>query len=188
MGAINVLGHLFPAASKQRGLWGKIVYNSPLYFPQPSPRLAVNAQVDAHILQSFLDEEGERLDVYRDHLGHLTVGIGHLVTPLDGLKFGQVITQAQSRAFFKKDIKVALDAAKEQAAELNKYDEDFIIALAHVNFQLGEFWRSKFPNTWSALKNGNWRVAINNLKASAWARQTPQRVANFIGAIQDVYG
>jgi lysozyme len=48
--------------------------------------------------------EREILKVYDDGYGFLTVGIGHLVKPEDGLKLGDVISKAQSAAFFAKDL------------------------------------------------------------------------------------
>lgn len=48
--------------------------------------------------------EGERLDVYRDAAGHLTVGVGHKVLPGERLMFGDTITKRQSDDFLKADI------------------------------------------------------------------------------------
>lgn len=131
--------------------------------------------------------EGYRLDVYLDSRGLLSVGIGHLVVPADNLKLGNIIKPDRLNQFFAKDIAIAFNAGKSQAKELNKYEPDMIAALTEVNFQLGTGWRSKFPNTWSALKTGNWQKAINNLRQSAWFSQTPNRVTAFINTITNIY-
>lgn len=181
----QIIGAIFfPAASKERGLYARFIYNSPLLFPQPPYRQSIDKALQPKLLNSFIEKEGERLTVYKDSLGFPTVGIGHLVLPKDNLKVGDRITQAQSRAFFEKDIKIALDAAKEQAAELAKYTEDFIVALTHVNFQNGTYWRTIHPKTWAALKRGDAQDAIRELKSSKWNRQTPVRVNDFVSAIQ----
>lgn len=147
----------------------------------------VEQQAYAAIRDALIKTEGYRNDVYKDTRGFLTVGIGHLVTKKDNLKLGQVITNAQVEKFFKADSDSAFKAAVSQAKELGKYNADMIVALTEVNFQLGPFWRSKFPNTWSLLKSGKKDAVIRNLKNSAWNRQTPVRVQKFAEAIQRNY-
>ncbi len=131
--------------------------------------------------------EGYRNDVYRDTRGFLTVGIGHKVLTSDRLSFGQRISDAEVERLFRKDANSAIAAAKSQARELNKYNMDMIVALASVNFQLGTGWRSDFKNTWNLIKAGQKTAAIQNLKSSLWARQTPDRVLAFTQALQRNY-
>lgn len=148
-----------------------------------------NILVEANTLAiaEIKEKEGLKLEVYKDTLGNPTVGYGHLVKSSDGLKVGDTITQEQADAFLIKDYEKAFNAAIAQATELNKINAEFIAALASVNYQLGTGWRSKFPNTWGMLKAGDAAGAIQNLKASKWNKQTPVRVASFIGAIQNTY-
>ncbi len=131
--------------------------------------------------------EGRRRDVYTDHLGFLTVGIGHKILPTDGLKKGDVITDARIDELFAEDVQIALRAARSQAIELGKYTPSFLAALIEVNFQLGTGWKSKFANTYNLLKGGNAEQAIRNLQQSLWAKQTPVRVANFVSSIREAY-
>lgn len=131
--------------------------------------------------------EGYRLDVYLDTKGIATVGIGHKVLSSDRLKLGDRITPAQAQAFFNKDAATAFAAAKSQARDLNKYNSSFIAALAEVNFQLGTNWKSKFYNTWAYLKSGNFKTALSNLRQSDWMKQTPERVTNFMVAINKTF-
>lgn len=129
--------------------------------------------------------EGVRKTVYKDTLGHPTVGIGHLVRPEDNLEVGDVITQERIRFFYEQDVEEALDAALDQAEYLgHNKDIDFIVALVSVNFQLGVGWARKFRNTYASLKEGNYDKAIYNLKRSLWFKQTPVRVEDFIDAIK----
>ena len=131
----------------------------------------------------LVEREGQRSDVYLDSLGILTVGIGHKVLPADGLKLGQRINNAQLEKFYDADATTAFNAALSQAKEIGKYNVDMIVALAEVNFQLGIYWRTKFPNTWSLLKSAKKDAAIKALLTSKWYRQTPNRVIAFTQAI-----
>lgn len=50
----------------------------------------------------IIKEEGEVLRVYKDQVGILTAGIGHVVK---GMEFGTPITLAQSREWFDSDLR-----------------------------------------------------------------------------------
>lgn len=136
--------------------------------------------------------EGYRREVYKDSLGKLTVGIGHLITPLDGLKAGDEISDARIMDLFRKDTDAALKTSLKQIYELgkfkdpNKYDADFLAALISANYQLGD-WSKKFYNTYPKLVQGRWCAVIAALKKSAWAKQTPVRVEDFCKAIEASY-
>lgn len=76
--------------------------------------------------------EGEKLEVYKDLTGKLTVGIGHLVTHRDKLKLGQAITKAQSEAFFKADVEEferAVNGSVKVALTQNEFDA--VVSLAY---------------------------------------------------------
>lgn len=131
--------------------------------------------------------EGDKLYVYLDTRGIPTAGIGHKVLSSDNLRVGDKITAAQRDAWFAADAQKAFNAALSQARDLGRYTPEFIAALTEVNFQLGTGWTKEFANTYNLLRQGNWQQAISNLKISAWAKQTPVRVANFVSEIQKVF-
>lgn len=152
-----------------------------------STNQTIEQQAYAAIRAKLLASEGYRNVAYMDNRQRLTVGIGHLVLAKDKIKLGQSITNAQIEAFYKADSDNAFKSAVAQAKELGKYNVDMIVALTEVNFQLGNYWRIKFPNTWTLLKNGKKDAVLRNLKNSAWYRQTPDRVQKFAEAIERNY-
>jgi GH24 family phage-related lysozyme (muramidase) len=137
----------------------------------------------------LVEEEGYRNDVYYDTANppNLTVGIGHKVKPTDGLKFKQVISDERVAKLFAEDSKLAFDAALIQADQIGRFNVETIARLTSVNFQLGIYWRTKFPTTWGDLVSGNYKSAIKKLAGSAWAKQTPERVTAFIETIQNQF-
>ncbi len=128
--------------------------------------------------------EGYSTTVYLDSLGKPTVGIGHLVVPADGLKVGDVITDAQVMAFWYKDSAAAFAASAKQAGEAVICDPCFVAALASVNYQLGTGWRRKFPTVWALIRAGAYNAAADMLEGSLWMRQTPVRVRDFQAALR----
>jgi GH24 family phage-related lysozyme (muramidase) len=128
--------------------------------------------------------EGRRKDVYLDTRKRPTVGIGHLVVPGDHLAVGNVISDDQVSAFFRKDSAAAMQAARLQAAQAGIKDTAFLPYLASVNFQLGPDWTNDFTKTWRFILDGRYEDAAREAADSDWARQTPVRLKDFQDALR----
>jgi lysozyme len=180
------------AAAPLKNDWSAAIRNIKFAYTRRRQQTSLRQpqEIRESVWEKFIDHlllrEGSRNTVYRDSLGKPTVGVGHLVKPSDNLEVGDTISNARVREFLEQDAGHALEAAIGQAGELGIDDNDFIIALGSVNFQLGAGWRGKFPQTWRHLQNGNYEQAIRNLEGSAWARQTPVRVRDFVKAIRKI--
>lgn len=133
-----------------------------------------------------IEKEGYENTVYKDTLGNLTVGIGHLLIPEDKLKEGEFIEDDLVEKIFENDTSKIYSLSLKQAVELGKTSDFFILALMSANFQLGNF-AAKFDETFSLLKKEEWEEAIKHLENSLWMRQTPIRANDFIDAIKKVY-
>jgi len=142
--------------------------------------------IKAKVREHLYLREGVVFHVYKDSLGKLTGGVGHLILPEDNLRYKDPISKERVDLWLEQDSKKALFAAIEQAKEMGVEREDWIVALTSVNFQLGVNWRNKFKATWGHLKAGRYENAIANIKRSLWAKQTPVRTNDFIKAIQDI--
>lgn len=133
-----------------------------------------------------LKREGYRSRPYKDSLGKMTVGIGHLVKPGEDFHFGKSYPAEQLFKLFDEDSAPAIEAALKQAEEIGCTTTVFIVALISVNFQLGTKWTAKFPQTYKALVGGRYSDAIRRLYGSKWFAQTPVRVEDFIEAIKRI--
>ena len=135
-------------------------------------------------LESLLKlREGCRNDVYLDTRKKPTVGIGHLVTSADKLKVGDKIDNARVSKFFQQDSAKALSAARSQASKAKITDQNFIVYLASVNFQLGTGWNQTFKKTWDLIMKGQYKAAAAEAQKSSWYSQTPVRVKDFQQAL-----
>lgn len=148
-----------------------------------TPREKMFSDVYDIIRESMVREEGIKYIVYKDSLGKLTGGIGHLILPSDNMKHGDPISPEQVEEWFRKDVSGAIWAAIDQAEQIGEFEKDFIKALTHVNFQLGVYWYKKWPNTWRNLTNGRYQKVINSVMRSLWHRQTPRRTTAFKTAL-----
>ena len=87
------------------------------------------SKLDEMWLEHALEREGEVLKVYKDSLGKLTYGIGHLLTgaELKTYKLDDPITKEHSRLTFKKDSLKAKNAAQAQAEEIGITEDWFVL-------------------------------------------------------------
>lgn len=141
-----------------------------------------DAEVDVpKIEQHLLKREGSVNKSYKDSVGKLTGGIGHLLTPQEIKKYplGTDIPKEVTDAWFKEDSAEAIDAAKVQAKELGVDKPELIQALTSVNFQLGTNWNKIHKKTWKLLQSGNFKEAAKEAANSKWNKQTPVRVKDF---------
>ena len=113
---------------------------------QPAPALSVSLEkrkrarflkASETLLEAMIEEEGARQTVYRDVAGYPTVGIGHLVTPQDGLRVGDRISMNKVLEFLEQDIAIAERAVVRLAGDLPLFQNEFD-ALVDLEFNVGE--------------------------------------------------
>ncbi len=133
--------------------------------------------------------EGFRAKPYKDTLGKWTVGFGHLMSQSEIAQYGlaKPLRQSTLDAWLQQDAIGAYQSALSQAQTMKVSDARFIDVLTSVNFQLGTAWTKKFPQTWKALVEKRYNVAIANLNGSLWMKQTPVRAKEFQSAIAAVW-
>lgn len=152
------------------------------------------------IFQMLKQDEGLRLDVYKDTEGYWTVGIGHLLTKnsdkqlaiktLDALvnrSTNGVITQQEAQTIFEADVKT-VDRNISQNTLVNdvfvSLDSVRQDALRNMVFQMGIQGVAGFKNSLRLLKEKNWKQASINLKLSKWYKQTPNRANRVISVFE----
>ena len=120
--------------------------------------------------------EGLVLKVYKDSLGKLTAGYGHLIKPGEE---ALEITQSLADKWLKEDYQGASLAAQSQSEQLPFATQELVDVLTSVNYQMGTNWYKGFPKTWSLLKSGKYEEAAVEVENSLWHKQTPIRVRDF---------
>ncbi|WP_213712538.1 glycoside hydrolase family protein [Cedecea lapagei] len=117
---------------------------------------------------------------YKDHLGYLTVGFGHLV--LKGENYDNGLTPTEADVLLDKDISTAKVGLKSLGLSVPKDWEDFLIIMI---FQLGVQGVRNFRKMIAALQVQNYKEAIIQAKDSLWYKQTPKRVDEMISVLQN---
>lgn len=123
---------------------------------------------DATILKAELtNDEGIRLDVYKDSLGYLTVGIGH------NLSIRQSAFTVD--ALYQNDIngcEASLDVHFPWWRSLDPVRQRVMMNMV---FNLGSAGLSTFTHTLAAIQSGNYEAAAQGMLTSTWARQVGAR-------------
>lgn len=125
--------------------------------------------------------EGCVLEPYKDSLGKLTVGIGHLVQPHERKRFqeGVQITQEEADELFDIDLNRAAAGADDLILKKIGSHDDLPQAIQEVIvemvFQLGATGVKQFRNMWASLKEKDGEMAAMHMKDSRWHKQTKKR-------------
>ncbi len=123
-------------------------------------------------------DEGCIYEIYRDHLGYPTFGIGHLITEKDpewGLSVGTPVSKERVIECFEKDIDSVFSDVDRNLPWAAEQSEDIKRVLANMCFNLGITRLLKFKNFLGALEAKEFQTAAKEMMDSRWATQVGPR-------------
>ena len=123
-------------------------------------------------------DEGIAFEVYEDHLGHLTCGIGHLITEDDeewGRAIGTPVLPERVTELFEADIASVLRDVEYLFPDFDQLPDPARVTLGSLMFQLGLPRLSLFVRAREAIERGDWNAAANELRNSRLYQQTQNR-------------
>jgi lysozyme len=127
-------------------------------------------------------EEGFRMEVYEDTLGHKTGGWGHKMMPDDVVPKDKIGWQV----YFDKDF----DRAKNGCEELLTLCPDIPETAKHIVlemvYQMGAYGVSRFKGMLKALQDEDYKLAAVEMLDSRWAKQTPNRANRMAQRMENV--
>ena len=134
------------------------------------------------------DDEGIMYETYRCSLGHLTGGIGHLITEWDEEMYsgpvGTKIPHEQVDKWFQMDITRTIQDCKIIFNTFDNLPEEVQLVIANMCFQLGRPRLSKFKKFIAAVNDENWMLAGEEMQDSRWYKQTTNRADRLIERMQ----
>ncbi|MBF0251091.1 MAG: lysozyme [Alphaproteobacteria bacterium] len=127
-------------------------------------------------------EEGRERHAYRDHLGYLTIGVGHMVDERKGGGLPDAIIDV----LLDYDIAQAMADLDRGAPWWRDLKPGQRFALTAMSFQMGWPALSGFRNMFAALKDGDGASARNHALDSKWAKHdTPERARRVVAMMED---
>ena len=137
--------------------------------------------------KQIMFDEGVKYDIYNDHLGYKTFGVGHLVRatdPENEMEVGTKVSKMRVAECFEADLYVAINDM-EKFTEGMEIDDNIKECVTEMVFQLGLPRLNKFKNFKQALLDGDIETAQAEMKDSLWYRQTPGRCERLATIVSD---
>tara|TARA_Y100000401_G_scaffold101213_2_gene90626 strand:+ start:1951 stop:2415 length:465 start_codon:yes stop_codon:yes gene_type:complete len=135
-------------------------------------------------------DEGKVLEIYKDHLGYPTVGVGHLILESDeefGQPIGTKITETRCDELLFRDLNIVLSECEDRFHN-NWIDwpEEVKLIIANMAFNLGLTRLVKFKKMFAALNEGDYKKASEEGLDSRWAKQVYNRAKRLMNRLRDV--
>ena len=133
--------------------------------------------------EELAEDEGCKFEIYLDHLGLPTFGIGHLVTendPENGQPVGTPIDEERVRQVFSLDIAVTLDECKVLYDDFDDLPEECQLVIANMMFNMGRPRLSKFKGMKAGVDARDWNKAADEMVDSRWHDQVPNRAKRLV--------
>lgn len=132
-----------------------------------------------NLKERIKSNEGFSSKPYKDQLGYLTIGYGHLILPNENILLKKQIHKKELEEIFEKDFKKALSNFNNtfKPFTLSEKESELLIEMI---FQLGIKGCLKFKNLIKNIKKGNKHLVCFDMMDSLWYKQTPNRVKALI--------
>lgn len=136
-------------------------------------------------------DEGVVYEIYEDHLGYATFGVGHLVLESDpehGQPVGTPVSEDRVRECFEKDLDTAISECivLYGAETWDNFPGEVREVLVNMLFNLGRPRLSKFKNFNARLLEGDYAGAAPEGLDSLWARQVGARANRLMERLEKV--
>ena len=123
-------------------------------------------------------DEGVKYEIYKDHLGYPTFGIGHLITendPEHGKPDGTKISEDRVNEIFETDVAKFVSEAKILFSDLDDLPDVAQQVIVNMAFNMGRPRLSKFKNFIAGVNDRDWTRAAEEMMDSRWATQVGDR-------------
>ena len=144
-----------------------------------------------NVFEQLKIDEGVVYEIYKDHLGYPTFGVGHLVLDSDpehGAEVGTPVDEDRVKDCFDKDLEIAINECHALYTEesFNDFPGEVQEILVNMMFNMGRTRLSKFKNFNTAIAEGDWKRAGVEGRDSLWHRQVTNRAERLMVKLENV--
>ena len=128
-------------------------------------------------------DEGRIDEIYTDHLGYPTFGIGHLVVEHDpefGKEIGTYVPEYRVIKAFKQDIETVLSDCNRLYEDFEDLPEEAQRVIANMMFNMGYTRLSKFRGMKRGVDARDWNDAADEMVDSRWYNQVTNRATRLV--------
>ena len=141
--------------------------------------------------EELKEDEGCKYEIYLDHLGLPTFGIGHLVTEWDeeyGKPVGTPVSEERVNNCFKVDVQGTISECQKLFNNFDDLPEEVQKICANMMFNMGRPRLSGFKKFIAALENKDWQECAVQMEDSRWHKQVTNRANRLISRMRAVEG
>ena len=134
-------------------------------------------------------DEGVVHEIYLDHLGYPTFGIGHLVTDDDpeyGADVGTKVDETRCIEAFNEDVETVIADCHILYPDFDDLPEEVQQIVANMMFNMGRPRLSKFKGMKRGVDAKDWNAAADEMVDSAWYRQVTNRANRLVERMRNV--
>jgi len=134
-------------------------------------------------------DEGIVHEIYLDHLGYPTFGIGHLVRESDpehGANVGTKVDEARCIEAFNQDVESVIKDCLILYPDFDDLPEEVQQIVANMMFNMGRPRLSKFKGMKRGVDAKDWNAAADEMVDSAWYRQVTNRANRLVERMRNV--
>jgi len=143
-----------------------------------------------NVFEQLKIDEGVVYEIYEDHLGYATFGVGHLITPNDleyNWSIGTPISEERVAEVFESDLDIAILECKMLYGESwDMFCDEVKEVLVNMMFNLGRPRLSKFKKMNANLKIANHKEAAKEGRDSLWYRQVGNRAERLMTRLENI--
>jgi lysozyme len=139
--------------------------------------------------EELKEDEGCKYEIYLDHLGLPTHGIGHLITEWDEeyeKPVGTPVSEERVNNCFQSDVHVTINECKKLYDTFDDLPEEVQLILCNMMFNMGRPRLSKFLKLNDAIANENWLEASIQMEDSRWHKQVTKRANRLIKRMEAI--
>ena len=144
--------------------------------------------MDLQVLREQLEiDEGVKYEIYNDHLGYATFGVGHLVLESDpeyGDPIGAPVSESRVIEAFEQDCENVLRDCNILYEDFGDLPEEAQQVIANMMFNMGRPRLSKFKGMKRGVDSRDWNAAADEMVDSAWYRQVTKRADRLVERIR----
>ena len=134
-------------------------------------------------------DEGVKYEVYLDHLGYPTFGIGHLITdndPESGASVGTEVSDDRVQEAFETDVETVLSDCERLYVQFEHLPEEVQLIISNMMFNMGYPRLSKFKGMKRGVDARDWNAAADEMVDSRWYDQVTNRAERLVERMRSV--
>ena len=134
-------------------------------------------------------EEGVKYEIYIDHLGYPTFGIGHLVITSDKEyreDVGTRVSEERVRECFDKDVESVLRDCTLLYKDFDELPEEAQQIIANMMFNMGYTRLSKFKGMKKGVDARDWNKSADEMVDSRWYKQVTNRANRLVERMRNI--